>query len=595
MIVATVGFEGGYIFYNACLADVSTPRTIGWISGLGWGIGFLGGLGALLACAPWLARPLVHGTVLDPLAVHDYRISFLVVAAYFAIFALPALLLLPQSGTPRRLRSLGAYAHVGFGRVRETLTHLRRYRDAAAYVTAALFFYGGIETVIKFSAIYAAVSFGIQGRDLILLFVVTNLVAAPGTILAGLAADRFGGRRTLALTLAGWVVLVLGAAFVESATEFWIVACGLAVGMGSTQAIGRSFMAEIAPPAREAEFFGFYVLCSKIGSIARAPGVRPGLRDHGEPAPGGPGRGAVLRRRPRARCSRSTKREPAERARIPRFRPRPRALASPDAPAIFEPERAARAQPWTNSTRGDGPADPADPPRRRPAPVGAGQAAWARRSPPCTSTSTASCPSRGGWSSSRASAGPAIEWMLTGRHWENGSDASRAHLARAARDRLALRGSTSSASSSAPRVDEALRIVRDAVGAIDRPSAFAPPVDAAARRARGPRADTLQLLRRGLAHPDARCSSQRGSTTPKRRALPRAGSARATRARWRRLSDPAPARRLRAKRRGAERGPSSCDEPAGARTAWLAEQRQVDRARTARPGRRHGEATPASS
>lgn len=268
MIVATVGFEGGYVFYNACLADVSTPRTIGWISGLGWGIGFLGGLGALLACAPWLARPLVHGTVLDPLAVHDYRISFLVVAAYFATFALPALLLLPQSGTPRRLRSLGAYAHVGFGRVRETLTHLRRYRDAAAYVTAALFFYGGIETVIKFSAIYAAVSFGIQGRDLILLFVVTNLVAAPGTILAGLAADRFGGRRTLALTLAGWVVLVLGAAFVESATEFWIVACGLAVGMGSTQAIGRSFMAEIAPPAREAEFFGFYVLCSKIGSIA---------------------------------------------------------------------------------------------------------------------------------------------------------------------------------------------------------------------------------------------------------------------------------------------------------------------------------------
>jgi len=268
LIVGTLGFEGGYVFYNACLADVASPRTMGRISGLSWGVGFLGGLAALLAAAPWIARPLSDGSALDPQAVADYRVSFLVVAAFFAVFAIPALALLPDRGPHRPITSLAAYARIGFGRVRETLTQLRRYRDAATFVAAALFFYGGIETVIKFSAIYAAVSFGIEGRQLVALFVVTNLVAAPGTLAAGFVADRLGARRTLAWTLVGWVALVLGAALVRSPLGFWVVACGLAVGMGSTQAVARSFLAQIAPAQRESEFFGFYVLCSKVGSIA---------------------------------------------------------------------------------------------------------------------------------------------------------------------------------------------------------------------------------------------------------------------------------------------------------------------------------------
>jgi UMF1 family MFS transporter len=268
LIVGTVGFEGGYVFYNACLADVSTPKTIGRVSGLSWGVGFLGGLLALVACAPWISSPLRNDAGLIPQAVHDYRLSFVIVALFFAVFAIPALLLLPERGPRRALPTLGAYARVGFDRVRHTVEHLRRYRDAGVFMASALCFYGGIETVIKFSAIYAAVSFGIEGGALVLLFVVTNLVAAPGTLLAGVLADRFGARRTLAATLVLWSVLVLAAAFVRSAGAFWIVAGGMAIGMGSTQAIARSFLAQIAPPERESEFFGFYVLCSKVGSIA---------------------------------------------------------------------------------------------------------------------------------------------------------------------------------------------------------------------------------------------------------------------------------------------------------------------------------------
>jgi UMF1 family MFS transporter len=48
---------------------------------------------------------------------------------------------------------------------------------------------------------------------------------------------------------------------------FWAMAAGAALGVGSTQAVGRSFMAQITPPSRESEFFGFYVLSGKFGSM----------------------------------------------------------------------------------------------------------------------------------------------------------------------------------------------------------------------------------------------------------------------------------------------------------------------------------------
>jgi UMF1 family MFS transporter len=268
-VAATLGFEGGYVFYNAFLPEVSTPRTIARVSGWSWGTGFIGGLAALLACLPLLRRPLLDpdSGLVDPQAVFDYRLSFVVVALFFAVFSVPTFLFLPRDRGRGAGKSLPEYATAGFRRVAQTLRSLRRHREAAKFVAAALFFYGGIEAVIKFSAIYAMVSFGIEGLQLLLLFIFSNIVAFPGTLAAGYVGDWIGGRRALALTLVLWVgVLVMGA-LATTQEAFWVMAGGAAIGMGSTQALGRSLMAQLSPLSRESEFMGFYLLAQKIGSV----------------------------------------------------------------------------------------------------------------------------------------------------------------------------------------------------------------------------------------------------------------------------------------------------------------------------------------
>ena len=267
-VVATIGFEAGYVFYNAFLPDVAAPSAVGRVSGWAWGVGYAGGLASLALCFPLIKRPLRGADGgLDPVAISHTKLSFLVVAVFYLVFALPAFFWLRESEPQGRLVGLRDYAAIGFRRVRETLAHLKDYRDTGMFILASLFFTDGITTVISFSAIYASTTFHFERKDLILLFLVLNVIAFPGAVVAGYLADRIGPKRTIVGSLWLWVVTILVGFAAGSKATFLVMACLAAIGMGSTQAVARSFMAQITPASRESEFFGFYVLSGKFASM----------------------------------------------------------------------------------------------------------------------------------------------------------------------------------------------------------------------------------------------------------------------------------------------------------------------------------------
>ena len=267
-VIGLVGFEAGYVFYNAFLPEVSTPATIGRVSGWAWAVGYVGGLSALALCYPLIGGDLKDPSgALQPDTVQGYQWSFLLVAGFYLVFAVPAFLFLRESAGTAAVRQPLEIVTLGFRRVRDTLGHLRKYREVSKFIVASLLFNDGITTVIAFSAIYATVTFGFTGGQVVILFLILNIVAAPGSVVAGHLADRIGAKRTLVLTLILWIGVVIVGATARNTAMFYVMACGAALGMGSTQAVGRSFMAQISPPEREAEFFGFYVLSGKFASM----------------------------------------------------------------------------------------------------------------------------------------------------------------------------------------------------------------------------------------------------------------------------------------------------------------------------------------
>ena len=94
-----------------------------------------------------------------------------------------------------------------------------------------------------------------------------NVTAAAGAFAFGHVQDRLGHVRTLAFTLAGWLVTVLLAWAAQGPLLFWIAANLVGLCLGSSQSAGRALVGYLSPPARTAEFFGLWGLAVKLSAI----------------------------------------------------------------------------------------------------------------------------------------------------------------------------------------------------------------------------------------------------------------------------------------------------------------------------------------
>ncbi|MHB8824826.1 MAG: MFS transporter, partial [Thiobacillus sp.] len=125
----------------------------------------------------------------------------------------------------------------------------------------------GIQAVITLAAIYASQVFHFDTQRTILLVLVVNITAAIGAFAFGHVQDRIGHVRAIALTLAGWIVMVLTAWAAPGEAWFWLAANIAGLCMGASQSAGRAMVGLLAPPAHQAEFFGLWGLAVKCASI----------------------------------------------------------------------------------------------------------------------------------------------------------------------------------------------------------------------------------------------------------------------------------------------------------------------------------------
>ncbi len=290
-VIANVGFEVGMVFYNSFLPRLSTPRTIGRISGYAWGLGYAGGLACLVVAllgliglgggAPWL-----------PLSTEDgfnVRASNLLVAAWFLLFSLPALILLRDEVAPSATRPAdGAAASVrgAFSDLGRTLKRIRDFQDIIRFLVARLIYNDGLITVFAFGGVYAAGTFGMDTSEVIVFGIALNVAAGLGAFLFGLVDDRVGGRTTVLWSLVGLFVCSLVAVAAPNRAWFWAAALVLGLFMGPNQSASRSLMGRFAPKRYESEFFGFFAFSGKataflgpmlLGLITAGYGQRAGI------------------------------------------------------------------------------------------------------------------------------------------------------------------------------------------------------------------------------------------------------------------------------------------------------------------------------
>lgn len=269
--LGSVFFEIGAVFYNAMLRQISTPATIGRVSGFGWSMGYFGGIVLLLICyfgfisgedgaatAGFLGVSTANGFNFSMVAV--------LAAVWFGAFAIPVFFAVPEvppGPKKERVSFLTAY-RVLFA---DIAALFRADRKVALFLLASAIFRDGLAGVFHFGAILAVTVYGFSSADVLIFGVAANIVSALGAVVAGRYDDRIGPRTVIITSLIGLFVTGLAMMMVSGQGPFWICGLILCLFVGPAQSASRTYMARVSPPGREGQMFGLYATTGRAVSF----------------------------------------------------------------------------------------------------------------------------------------------------------------------------------------------------------------------------------------------------------------------------------------------------------------------------------------
>lgn len=242
--------------YNSYLPQISTPENSARISGIGWGLSYLGGIACFLLCLPFIRGGIVPGNE------SHFAQAFLVTAVFLLVVGLAAISRFPRKiRVDHNTRSIRPYRQIW-----ATICNWRNEREIPKFLLAYYLLNDAMVTVIFFAAIFFKTTFGLSVQQVLMYSLAFQLIAIPATMFFGWLGDRWSQRGALNVTLLIWAVVLalMGWADGEYAPLAIVIVLGLV--LGSTQSLCRSMFARMIPTDRAAEYFGFHALAGRASS-----------------------------------------------------------------------------------------------------------------------------------------------------------------------------------------------------------------------------------------------------------------------------------------------------------------------------------------
>lgn len=261
--VANFSYNLGQVFYNAQLPELAPPEKLGWVSGYGTGIGYLGTIVGVLLVMPFVTGKLFGWHA--PIPAGGNVGAFVPTAVFFLLFSLPYFFWVRDRIPPRPQVQMHFWSEL-----RTSWQAALRVPGMARYLLANLLFFDALNTVIGFMGVYAVkvVGFDEQKQEVQLVLMLATLFAVFGSLIWGKVVDWLGAKRTLQLDLLMWVVALLGIILVRDKAVFtFLLAPLVGIAMGGTWTASRALLSRLSPPESQAQFFGLYSLAGKFAAI----------------------------------------------------------------------------------------------------------------------------------------------------------------------------------------------------------------------------------------------------------------------------------------------------------------------------------------
>ncbi|TIN12749.1 MAG: MFS transporter [Mesorhizobium sp.] len=294
--LASVAAEFSTVFNDSMMPRLVPKEDIGKISNIAWGLGYLGGMVALIFVVLFLAGNLETGKTiigldplfgLDPKLGEDARFTGPMSAGWYFLFILPMFIFTPDA---IKGLSLGPAVREGLSELKSTLFEVRKRVGIFRFLVARMIYQDGVNALLALGGTFAAGMFNWSITEIGMFGIILNVVAIFGCWIAARLDTALGSKAVVMFALMllllatigvvstgpGFTLLGLiqlpttdsGGLFGTAAEKAYIL-YGLLIGLafGPVQASSRSYMARSVTAAESGRYFGIYALAGRATSF----------------------------------------------------------------------------------------------------------------------------------------------------------------------------------------------------------------------------------------------------------------------------------------------------------------------------------------
>ncbi|HAM63102.1 MAG TPA: MFS transporter [Erysipelotrichaceae bacterium] len=258
-IIARLGYSACNVFYDSMLVDVSSDERMDMISSFGYAFGYIG------STIPFIVGIvlILNAEAIGITTVLATQISFLITFLWWALLSLPMLKNVKQKFY------LEPKPHIvtdSFKRILITLGKIRQNKRMLYYIIAYFCYIDGVYTIISMATTYGG-EVGIGQTEMILALLLTQFVAFPFAILAGMLAKKFGAIKLIKVYILIYMFACVFGYQLDQAWEFWFLAIVIGLAQGGIQSLSRSYYGKLVPKEESSEYFGFFDIFGKFADF----------------------------------------------------------------------------------------------------------------------------------------------------------------------------------------------------------------------------------------------------------------------------------------------------------------------------------------
>ncbi len=258
-MLANTSFTLAVFLNDSLLNQISSEKKRGKLSGIGYGLGYLGGLIAML-----ILKPLYENS--SGISELTTRLTFPATALYFLIFSIPAFILLKDSPKIKN-ESWKEATKKAINQNINTLKNIKNQKNILYFLIGFFLLNDALVTIFSFISIYATNTLNLSIKTITQSYIMIQIIAIPSTIILGILSDKINPKKILISSIIGWLIVIF--TLVSSTTKVGFLTASIFAGLsiGSSQAIARSWFSNLIPKEQSSEFFGFNACCSKVAAI----------------------------------------------------------------------------------------------------------------------------------------------------------------------------------------------------------------------------------------------------------------------------------------------------------------------------------------